>query len=87
MIIKCGRREYTLDGHDRIMYNGHCYQIITQRVGSSWKNNYSPKIAEARFKKLLKDGYIVQVDPIEQARYDQRYAIPTVIYKVNEDKV
>lgn len=58
MIIKCGRKEFDLTTKDQIMYNGHCYQIITRLTSGGW-SGHSPIIAKTRAEKLIKDGKLV----------------------------
>lgn len=58
MVVKCGREEFTLTREDDILFNGACYQIITQKVGYGF-NSYSPRIAKVKAKKMIRDGELV----------------------------
>ena len=57
MEIKCGRRTFTVTEKDRILDNGACYQLITQRYFDGW-HKAVPLVAKTTFKKLLKEGKI-----------------------------
>ncbi len=57
MEIKCGRRTFTVTEKDRILDNGACYQLITQRYFDGWYRAI-PMVAKTTFKKLLKEGKI-----------------------------
>lgn len=58
MIVKCGRREFRLDESDEIMYNGASYIILTKSYSDGF-GKYSPKIAKARARKMIKNGEMV----------------------------
>lgn len=57
MIIKCGRREFTVTEKDRILDNGFCYLLITQYYFDSFAR-ITPHVAKATFKQLQKEGKI-----------------------------
>lgn len=57
MKIKCGRREFEVTERDRILDNGACYILITQKYFSDW-SQMSPTVAKTTFNKLLKGGKI-----------------------------
>ena len=58
MVVKCGRREFTLDKTDEILYNGACYQIVTQTYNQGF-SEYYPIIAKVRAEKMIKDGILI----------------------------
>jgi hypothetical protein len=60
MIIKCGRREFDLNENDVIFDNGACFQITSQTYREGW-TEYYPKIANAKAKKMIKDGELVLI--------------------------
>ncbi len=64
MIVKCNgiqvEREITVS--DVIMYNGKCYQIITQKIDDGClMGPYSPVIMAGEAKKLIEDGMLILV--------------------------
>jgi hypothetical protein len=58
MLVKCGRVEIDLTNKDEVMYNGHCYQITSRKVGHGW-NTSIPMIAKRTAEKMIKDGKLV----------------------------
>lgn len=57
--LKLGRETYTITNEDRIMFNGNCYQLVTQNY-QSWLNYYTPKLSKAKAEKYIKQGYLVE---------------------------
>lgn len=57
MVIKCGRREFTVTEKDLILDNGACYQLITQHYFDGF-SRLMPEVAKSTFNKLLKSGQI-----------------------------
>ena len=45
--LKIGRNTYTITENDRILFNGNCYQLVTQSVRSGWYDT-SPKLAKTQ---------------------------------------
>lgn len=57
MVLKCGRREFTVGEKDLILDNGSCYQLITQKYYKDW--GYAcPIVSKTTFNKLLEAGVI-----------------------------
>jgi len=75
--IKAGRKEYDLTKDDNIMYNGHCYQIITRLSGYGWDAT-TPIIAKAKAEKLIKEGKLV-------FSHYGKGTVKTDIYKIAEE--
>ena len=61
MEVKIGRKIFTLTNKDRILDNGTCYQLITQKIYKDWGYT-SPVIPKTLFKKLLKEDKIAKTD-------------------------
>jgi len=57
MILKCGRREFTVGKKDQILDNGAVYQLITQTYYKDWMH-INPKVSKTTFNNLLKNGKI-----------------------------
>ena len=57
MIIKCGRRTFTVTEKDRILDNGACYILITQYYFDGFAR-CTPNVAKSTFKQLQKEGKI-----------------------------
>ena len=57
--LKLGCRTYTITESDRILFNGNCYQLVTQSYRSGW-SNVKPILAKANAEKCIKQGYLVE---------------------------
>ena len=57
MEIKCNGRAFTVTAKDRILDNGACYQLITQKYSKDY-SYLTPVVSKALFSKLLKSGAI-----------------------------
>lgn len=68
MKIKCGHTEFDLGSNDVIMYNGACYQIITQEYTKGW-GRFTPSIAKAKAKKMIRDGLLVVIKETDRLTY------------------
>ena len=51
--LKIGRRVFDITEKDIVMFNGACWQLITQTIHSGW-NNYYPTVSKTLCGKLLK---------------------------------
>ena len=57
MEIKCNGRAFTVTDKDRILDNGACYQLITQKYSRGF-DQLTPRVSKALFRRLLRDGAI-----------------------------
>ena len=72
--LKIGRRTYTITENDRILFNGNCYQLVTQSSCSRWYDT-SPKVAKTKVEKYIKQGYLVE------GSKTQSYGVPMIYYR------
>lgn len=72
--LKLGRRTYTITENDRILFNGNCYQLVTQSSRSGLYDT-SPKVAKTKVAKYIKQGYLVE------GSKTQSYGIPMIYYR------
>lgn len=72
MKIKCGRKEYELNKHDVIFFNGACYMIMTREEGDLYRK-YSPIVAKAKAKQLIKEGLFKEVTLSNPPYYGDSY--------------
>lgn len=57
--VKMNRKEYTLTEEDRIMFNGACYILITQKVCVGF-SQCCPTVPKKHAEKWIKDGALVK---------------------------
>lgn len=72
--LKIGRSIYTITENDRILFNGNCYQLVTQSNRSGWYDT-SPKLAKTKVEKYIKQGYLVE------GSKTQSYGVPMIYYR------
>ena len=58
MKITASRRTYEVSNKDLVMYNGACYQLMTQKYYHNW-GYISPVISKTNAKKWIKEGILV----------------------------
>ena len=59
------RQKFMCSSKDKIMYNGKCYQLITQSFHKDWAD-LTPTISRTEFNRLMKMG--VLGEPYKQKR-------------------
>ena len=59
------RQHFMCSSKDKIMYNGSCYQLITQSFFKNWCD-LSPTISKTEFNRLMKLGVLGK--PYKQKR-------------------
>ena len=80
MKIKIRRREFNVGTKDRILDNGHCYMLITQKC---FDNYYwvSPTVPKTLFNKFLKNGDI----QMSKKKYKTGYSEEMDLYEFTHD--
>lgn len=56
--LKIGRKTYTITEKDRVLFNGNCYQLVTQNYRSGW-SIVTPVLSKAKAEKFIKQGFLV----------------------------
>ena len=56
--LKFGRNVFDITDKDVVMFNGACWQLISQKIFDGWYN-YSPKISKTMCEKFVKKGILV----------------------------
>lgn len=72
--LKLGRRNYTITENDRVLFNGNCYQLVTQVSRSDWYDS-TPILAKTKAEKYIKQGYLVE------GSKTQSHGIPMIYYR------
>jgi hypothetical protein len=76
MILKSGKKEYTLNPNDRIMFNGRYYILITQPQACN-DIEYGPVLKTNSIKKLIGQGELILAD--------EKYPGGLDLYKIKEN--
>lgn len=72
--MKVGQRTYIINEHDRIIFNGVCYLLVTRTYQSGW-NRITPKLAKSKAEKYIKQGYLVEGSKTQSS------GVPTIYYR------
>lgn len=80
MVIKSGKREFTLTEKDRILFNGNVYILITQEIYKDFCK-YSPTLAKSRVEKMIKSGDLVLAKEKYKSLFNNR---ELDLYKIAE---
>lgn len=72
--LKIGRRTYTITENDRVLFNGNCYQLVTQTSQMGYYDA-TLKLAKTKAEKYIKQGYLVE------GSKTQSYGVPMIYYR------
>lgn len=59
MKLKIGRKIFEITEKDVVLFNGACWQLISQEVFSGW-NSYPPTISKTLCEKFVKKGILIE---------------------------
>ena len=84
--LKIGRRVFDITEKDIVMFNGACWQLITQTIHSGW-NNYYPTVSKTLCEKLLKKNILILVKKEREYTTESGKQIGLYYYKFDIDKL
>ena len=84
--LKIGRRVFNITEKDIVMFNGACWQLITQTIHSGW-NNYYPTVSKALCEKLLKKNILILVKKEREYTTESGKQMGLYYYKFDMDKL
>ena len=56
--LKFGRNVFDITDEDVVMFNGACWQLISQKIFDGWYD-YPPKVSKTMCEKFVKKGILV----------------------------
>ena len=56
--LKFGRNVFDITDKDVVMFNGACWQLISQKIFDGWYD-YHPKVSKTMCEKFVKKGILV----------------------------
>lgn len=68
------------------MFNGACWQLITQTIHSGW-NNYYPTVSKTLCEKLLKKNILILVKKEREYTTESGKQMGLYYYKFDMDKL
>ena len=84
--LKIGRRVFDITEKDIVMFNGACWQLITQTIHSGW-NNYYPTVSKTLCEKLLKKNILILVKKEREYTTESGKQMGLYYYKFDIDKL
>lgn len=58
-VLKIGRNSYTITESDRVVFDGNCYQLVTQNYRCRL-SVLTPVLAKTKAEKWVSQGYLVE---------------------------
>lgn len=84
--LKIGRRVFDITEKDVVMFNGACWQLMTQTVRSGWHDCY-PVVSKTLCEKLLKKNILILVKKEREYVTESGKQMGLYYYKFNMDKL
>ena len=61
MELKIRKKVFNVSEKDRVLFNGACYILLTQKVRDGW-HDVNPTVPKTTMKKLIKEGKAVLME-------------------------
>lgn len=84
--LKIGRKVFDITEKDVVLFNGACWQLITQTIHSGW-NNYYPTVSKTLCEKLLKKNILILVKKEREYTTGSGKQMGLYYYKFDIDKL
>ena len=84
--LKIGRKFFDITETDVVMFNGACWQLMTQTVRSGWYDCY-PTVSKTLCGKLLKKDILILVDKKGEFIAENGKQMGRYYYRFNIDKL
>lgn len=84
--LKIGRKVFDITEKDVVLFNGACWQLITQTIHSGW-NNYCPTVPKTLCEKLLKKNILILVKKEREYTTESGKQMGLYYYKFDMDKL
>lgn len=84
--LKIGRQVFDITENDVVMFNGACWQLITQTIHSGW-NDYYPTVSKILCEKLLKKNILILVKKEREYTTESGKQMGLYYYKFDMDKL
>lgn len=84
--LKIGRRVFDITENDVVMFNGACWQLITQTVHSGW-HDYYPTVSKTLCEKLLKKDILILTKKKDEYTTLEGKQMGLYYYKFDMDKL
>lgn len=84
--LKIGRQVFDITEKDIVMFNGACWQLITQTVRGGW-HDYYPTVSKTLCEKLLKKNILILVKKEREYTTESGKQMGLYYYKFDMDKL
>ena len=84
--LKIDRKVFDITEKDVVLFNGACWQLITQTIHSGW-NDYYPTVSKTLCEKLLKKNILILVKKEREYTTESGKQMGLYYYKFDIDKL
>ena len=84
--LKIGRKVFDITEKDVVLFNGACWQLITQEIFSNY-HYYSPTMSKTMCKKFVKKGILVMFKKEKEYTTMDGTQMGLYYYKFDMDKL
>ena len=84
--LKFGRNVFDITDEDVVMFNGACWQLISQKIFDGWYDYY-PKVSKTMCEKFVKKGILVMYKKEQEYLTQDGRQMGLYYYKFNMAKL
>lgn len=84
--LKIGRNVFDITDRDVVMFNGACWQLMSQKIHKGW-HDYSPKASKTMCEKFVKKGILVMCKKDKEYTTMDGRQMGLYYYKFDMDKL
>lgn len=84
--LKIGRMFFDITEKDVVLFNGACWQLISQTIHSGW-NSYYPPMSKIMCEKFVKKGILVLYQKKDEYITQEGKRMGLYYYKFDMDKL
>lgn len=84
--LKIGKTFFDITERDVILFNGACWQLISQKVYKDW-HDYSPKVSKTMCEKFVRKGILVMYKKEQEYTTMDGKQMGLYYYKFDIDKL
>ena len=84
--LKIGRMFFDITEKDVVLFNGACWQLISQTVFQGWHNHY-PSMSKIMCEKFVKNGILVLYQKKDEYITQEGEQMGLYYYKFDMDKL
>lgn len=84
--LKISRKVFDITKKDVVLFNGACWQLITQTIFGGW-HSYYPKMSKTMCEKFVKKGILILTNKKDEYITEDGKQMGLYYYKFDIDKL